>query len=218
MLPTSLVEIFIFSFLFAIGAVVSPGPVSTAIVSQSARHGWLVGPLVATGHSILELVIVVLIAFGLTAGMAEPAIQIFIAFVGGLLLIWMGGMMMLGIWRGEIRVPGVSADTESMTNRQIVILGMVTTISNPFWYAWWVTSAAVVLAQAQAAGYPSVAAFYVGHISADYAWDTVLSAIVGGGKRWITDNIYRGIIGASGLFFVYVGVNFLLQSFKLASG
>ena len=40
MLPTSLAAIFVFSFVVGMGAVVSPGPVSTAIVSQSASRGW----------------------------------------------------------------------------------------------------------------------------------------------------------------------------------
>ena len=149
-MPTSsLSAVFVFSFVVGFGAVVSPGPVATAIVSQSPRHGWITGPLVVTGHSFLELVIVVLIALGLSAGMAQPSIQVVIALLGGLLLMWMGGSMLWGILRGKVHLPGSGAETESMTRWQLVRLGMVATVLNPFWYAWWMTVAAGYLAEAR---------------------------------------------------------------------
>jgi threonine/homoserine/homoserine lactone efflux protein len=201
--------VFIFSFLVALGAVISPGPVSAAIVSQAPRRGWLAGPLVATGHSLLELLIVLLIAFGLSAGLARPGIQAGIALLGGSLLVWMGGKMMWDAWRGLIRLPGSAGGLPPLNSRQLVGLGIVATISNPFWYAWWVTVAAGYLSQARALGLSAIAAFYAGHISADYAWDTVLSAVVGGGRRWMTDRLYRGLIGFCGGFLVYLGIVFL---------
>ena len=79
MVPTSSLQaVFLFSFLAAIGAVISPGPVSAAIVSQAPRRSWL------AGHSVLELGIVLLIAFGLSAWLARPWIQTAIALLGGL--------------------------------------------------------------------------------------------------------------------------------------
>lgn len=177
----------------------------------------MVGPLVALGHSILEFVIVVLIAVGLSSGLAQASIQMVIAILGGLFLLWMGGSMLLGAWQGKIRIPGISANTKIMTRWQFVTLGMMATISNPFWYAWWVTVAAGYLVQAQALGISSVAAFYVGHISADFAWDTTLSTVIGGGRKWITDTIYRWIIGVCGGFFIYLGVWFLFQGIYLAT-
>jgi threonine/homoserine/homoserine lactone efflux protein len=52
MLPTtSLLAIYVFPFGVGIGAVVSPGSASTAIVSQTPRQGWKTGPLFAAGHA-----------------------------------------------------------------------------------------------------------------------------------------------------------------------
>ncbi|MEK6587657.1 MAG: LysE family transporter, partial [Chloroflexota bacterium] len=68
-MPTeSLLAIFVFSFVVTFGAVVSPGPVTAAILSESPRQGWKVGPLIAGGHSLLELLMVILIALGLAVG------------------------------------------------------------------------------------------------------------------------------------------------------
>ena len=65
--------LFGFSFVVGFGAVITPGPISTAIVSESARRGFIVGPLVALGHCALELVMVVLLALGLGAGLNTPS-------------------------------------------------------------------------------------------------------------------------------------------------
>jgi threonine/homoserine/homoserine lactone efflux protein len=212
MIPTtSILAVFIFSFVIGFGAVVSPGPVSVAIVSQSPRRGWFTGPLVATGHSFLELLIVILIAFGLSSGLAHPTVQTVIALLGGALLTWMGGKMAWDSWKKRIGLPDKNSDSENLSSRQLVSLGMVTTISNPFWYAWWVTVAAGYLTQARALGVASLVAFYLGHISADFAWDTTLSTIVASGRRWISDRIYRGLILVAGVFLVYLGFVFLNQ-------
>ena len=215
-MPTSsLLAVFVFSLLMAVGAVVTPGPVSTAVITQSPRRGWLVGPLVSTGHSLLELAMVVLIAFGLSQGLAQPGVQTAIALAGGLLLLWMGGGMAWGAWRGKIHLPGREDEAKTTGRWQMLGLGAMATITNPFWYAWWVTAAAGYLAQARALGPGAIAAFYLGHISADYGWNTVLSTVVGGGRRWITDGVFRAINGACGLFLVYLGITFLLRAFSL---
>lgn len=215
MLPSgSFLAVFIFSFVIGMGAVVSPGPVSTAIVSQAPRRGWLAGPLVATGHSVTELIIVLFILLGLGSVLAHPAIQTQIAILGGLLLLWMGASMILSTWRGKVHLPQIGADVSQKSSPQLVGLGMLATVSNPFWYAWWVTVAAGYLAQAKIAGIAAVGAFYLGHVSADYLWDTTLSAVVGGGRRWMTDHLYQGILVLCAAFFIYLGFVFLLQGIQ----
>src|SRR5512146_1298972 len=128
-MPTSsFIGVFIFSFGIGMGAVVSPGPVSTAIESQSPSRGWLVGPLISAGHALLELAAVLLIVFGLSATLAHPAIQTGVALLGGVLLLWMGGGMLLGALRGKIHLPGKEQGARQMSRWQIVGLGALTTI------------------------------------------------------------------------------------------
>ena len=86
----------------AIGAVLTPGPVTTAIISQSPRLGWVTGLLVSMGHALTELVIVILITLGLSSVLGAPNVQIVIAILGGLLLLYMGGSMLVDSLRGTI--------------------------------------------------------------------------------------------------------------------
>jgi threonine/homoserine/homoserine lactone efflux protein len=211
----SLIAVFLFSFFVGIGAVLTPGPVSTAIVSQAPKRGWQVGPLLAAGHALPELAIVLLLGLGLGAGLARPHIQIGIALGGGLLLIWMGLGMAWNTVKGKNALPVPGTAPESLSFREMFGLGIIATISNPFWYAWWVTVAPGYLVQAHMLGFAAILAFFLGHVSADFLWDTFLSAVVGSGRRLITQGIYNGLIVACGLYLIYLGGGFLIHGFQI---
>lgn len=201
--------LFGFSFAVGFGAVITPGPVTTAIVSESARRGFVVGPLVAAGHSLLELIMVGLIALGLSAGLNTPAMTTAIALLGGALLLWMGAQMAWSAYQKRIALPRPGSEAKQLSNWQLVGLGIGATVVNPFWYAWWVTVAATYIATAQALGTAGVLAFYFGHISADFLWDSVLSGVIGGGRVWMNDGVYRALIVVCGLYLIYLGGVFI---------
>ncbi|HEX9796172.1 MAG TPA: LysE family transporter [Anaerolineales bacterium] len=210
MMPTdSPLAVFLFAFGVSIGAVISPGPVSAAIISESPRQGWRVGPLVAAAHVGLEAVVVLLISLGLASGMATPAIQRSVALGGGLLLLFIGGSYLVGVWRGRLRLPKPDAGAPRLTTGRMLALGVGTTLSNPFWYAWWVTVAAGFLSQARPLGWAGPLAFYLGHLTADMAWDTLLSTATSLGGRWLTDRSYRWLLVLTGGFMLYLGAAFL---------
>jgi len=203
--------LFAFSFVVGFGAVVTPGPVSTAIVSESARRGFVVGPLVATGHAALEFVMVVLLALGLSAGLNTPAVLTPVSLLGGTLLAWMGGGMVWGVLRGRLALPKPGVEVKLLGNWQLLGLGVGATLVNPFWYAWWVTVGTTYMAypQVRAFGLMGLLVFYFGHITGDYLWDCILSGVVGGGRKWLTDGLYKWIIVACGAYLVYLGSVFV---------
>lgn len=216
-MPTqNLLVVFIFSFVASFGAVISPGPVSAAIVSEGPRTGWRVGPLIATGHSMLEAIIVILIAYGLSTGLASAGLQQIIALLGSLILFWIGGSYLYNTWRGRIKLPSPQAHEPTRSSLSLIGLGLVTTLSNPFWYAWWVTVAAGYLSQAQSLGLWGPITFYFGHISADYFWDTFLASAVSWGGRWLTNRRYQILIVITGIFMIYLGITFLSVGLGLA--
>lgn len=219
LMPTdSFIAVFAFSFTMAIGAVLSPGPVTTAIISQSPRLGWVTGPLVSIGHAVLELLMVVLITLGLSSLLGAPLAQTIIALLGGLLLLWMGGGMLLDAVKGKTRLPQGDQSQARMDYPRMLTLGMAASITNPFWYAWWMTAAAAYLLQAKAVGWLPVAGFYLGHISADFLWNTILSTVVGGGRKFITDRVYSALIGVCSLFLIYLAVRFLMAGINGMAG
>ena len=210
----SLVSVFVFSFVLTFTAVISPGPVTATILNESPRSGWRVGPLIATGHSSMEFLMVMLIAFGLATVMNTPVASTVIGLLGGLTLFVLGGGYIYAAACGSIRLPDPDEAIKPKSYSALFGLGIVSTLANPFWYVWWVTVAAGYLAQAQAIGAATLAAFYLGHISADYAWDTFLSASASAGRRFLTDRRYQILIFVTGGFMIYLGVRFLAAALE----
>lgn len=216
MLPsTSLLGIYLFGFSLAIGAVLSPGPLTTAILSQSPRTGWATGPLISVVHALLELGMVLLIALGLSELLSQPGPQVAVALLGGLLLLWMGGGFVLQAIKKKYTMPQADQEIGALDRAQIIRLGIFSTISNPFWYALWMTVAAAYILQAKAIGMMPVMAFFFGHVSADFLWNTTLSTVIAGGRRVLTDAVYNIIMGACGLFLVFLGAQFFLYGWTL---
>ena len=164
----------------------------------------------------MEFLLVVLLTLGLGAGLASHGVQTGIAFLGGILLLWMGMTILWQLVRGKVHLPHAQDQSKPLSNGQFVGIGIFATLSNPFWYAWWVTVGAGYLSGylSKAEGAALVIAFFLGHITADYVWDTLLSAVVGGGRRWMTDAVYRTLLLACGVFFVYLGGTFLYHGVR----
>lgn len=208
--PHSLASVFVFAFFVSLGAVVSPGPVSAAIVTEAPRQGWRVGPLVAAGHVGLELLVVLLISLGLNSRLASPSITSAIAIIGGLILLLMGGSYVVGVWKRTLSLPDPDQNRTPRSRWALLSLGILTTLSNPFWYAWWMTVAAGYLAQSEAVGLVAgPVVFYLGHISADITWDSALGLATSAGGRWLNNTTYRMLSALAGGFMIYLGFVFL---------
>ncbi|MBW1681614.1 MAG: LysE family transporter [Deltaproteobacteria bacterium] len=85
-----LATIFSGSFALALSGALMPGPLLTVTVSESARIGLRAGPLLITGHAILELLLVVALVLGLGPVLKDSLVMGIVALVGGGMLVWMG--------------------------------------------------------------------------------------------------------------------------------
>ena len=70
----SYLSLFMLSFGVTIGAVISPGPISTTVVTEGARRGFRTGPLVSTGHALTELVMVGALVLGMGQALEHPVL------------------------------------------------------------------------------------------------------------------------------------------------
>ena len=77
-------------WLIGFSGAMMPGPVTTLVVTESARRGFVAGPLVTLGHALLELAMVVALVFGLGDILKQNTIAGTIGVLGGLFLLWMG--------------------------------------------------------------------------------------------------------------------------------
>ena len=195
------------------GAVISPGAVTAAIVMESPRRGWLVGPWITSGHVLIELGMVLVLSLGLSSVYAAALTQP-ISLAGGALLLAIGIGYLLSALLGKISLPEAGHAAPLRRRASLFSLGMAATLSNPFWYTWWLTVAAGYLAQVRPLGSAAIAAFLLGHAGADLGWNTFLSTMVSAGRRVMSDRLYRVLIAVMGGYMGYLGVVFLLSGIR----
>jgi threonine/homoserine/homoserine lactone efflux protein len=149
------------------------------------------------------------------AGLAGISAQRLVAAGGCMILTLIGLQYLIGAMQGRYRLPEPDQAAPARSAGSMIVLGVLTTISNPFWYAWWVTVAAGYLSQAQLAGGLAIPAFYLGHITADYSWDTALAGATQAGSQWLNPRRYRMLILVTGAFMLYLAFLFLKTAIEL---
>jgi threonine/homoserine/homoserine lactone efflux protein len=185
-----------------------------AIVEGSRRGKWS-GIRLSIGHGLVEVVYVALIAlilwYGRKALLDQPVIIGVIALVGGLFLIWMGWGMGFGAWSHRLTLEG---DVASESRLGLVETGLVVTVSNPFWWVWWVLATPLYIEQSLAWGALGVAILFVVHWSTDLGWLTTLSWLTGSGRGLFSARIYRLVLIVCGAALLFFGASFVIAGIR----
>ncbi len=203
-------------WIIGFSGAMMPGPVTTLIVTETARRGFIAGPLITIGHALLELVMVVALYFGLGDLLKQNAVAGAIGLLGGLFLLWMGLGIVRRAWQGQVSLNVAQTLPSRGASDSPIIAGVLATITNPYWLLWWATVGAAYLISFRAFGLAGIVAFYIGHTLADWVWNNVVAFIVATGRRAMSDRVYRGILIVCGVFliglsfyFVSSGIGFL---------
>ncbi len=191
------------SFVVALSGALMPGPVLAVTLAGSRRRGFWFGPLVVLGHALVELPLVLLLYLGLGEALTSTWIVIAIGCVGAVAMVWMA----VGMLRQTRHVDDPDAHLRGVLRFGAVPSGAVTSLLNPYWYLWWVTIGAVMVASAQAAGWLGLIVFFAGHISGDFLWYSVVSFGVSRGRRYLQGRLYKGLlIGCAVILIVMAGL------------
>jgi threonine/homoserine/homoserine lactone efflux protein len=205
--------IFLSAFIIGFSGAMMPGPMLGVTIDGSLKKGYSAGPLVVLGHGILELVLVIIMAFGLKDFFANPKVAGWIGFLGGGFLAWMGyGMVKSGI-QGTVSLQNHSDG--NFDGKNLVWAGIIVSITNPYFIMWWASTGMESIRQAYTAGVLGVMLFYVGHILSDLIWYSAISLGVSRGRRFIHDGVYRWVIFALGLFLVGFSLYFIKSGWDM---
>lgn len=158
-----LLSVFVISFT---GAMM-PGPV-TAVVIANARHSRYSGFVVAAGHAMIEIPLILFLAFYAANFMEVPLIHAIIAFAGAAMLLYVGGDM--------IKKSGKEESLQAK-NYSAFWGGIVTSI-NPYFILWWATTGLAMVLQAKNFGRGVLIFFIIVHLSVDFLWDGILGYLL----------------------------------------
>ena len=201
--------IFFSSFAVAFSGAMMPGPLFSLTVSESARKGFTVGPLLILGHAILEIVLLIALLFGLAPLFNNPVFFILVSIAGGIILFWMGFSMLRALPSARL-----SQEKEKKEEKRLVLKGILMSLANPYWIIWWATIGIGYILHSKEFGPWGIILFFIGHILADLVWYSLISGAVSKGKNLFTDTIYKWLMGVCASLMIGFSVYFLYSGFS----
>jgi len=205
--PMTMPALFSIGFVLGLTGAMAPGPLLTVTIALAAKRGGSVGPLLIAGHAMLEISLVALIVFGLGSVLHNAGLFAIISFLGGAVLVWMGICSLRGLKTYSLSqgagLPGGDLHP--------VLSGIVLSVSNPYWFIWWLTIGMWYVMSAKALGASGIAAFFAGHISSDLAWYSFVSYGIHLGGRLLNTRVIKAILFACSLFLVLFGLLFVAK-------
>jgi threonine/homoserine/homoserine lactone efflux protein len=204
---SAIAENLILGFVVGLTGALAPGPTLVATMGATVRDGWKAGPVVTLGHALVETVIFILIL----AGISASAVQFTggIALIGGAALVIFGLLTLISAMRDSPPAQGDSPTGSSL------VAGIVTSVTNPYFWIWWLTIGSVLLMVALGAGMGAALAFIIGHWCADLGWYTFVSLCIHRGRGILSGPRYRAVLALCGIFLVAFGGYYLWTAFTL---
>lgn len=195
---------FVLAFAVGLTGALVPGPTLVATVGAAVRRGWSAGPLVISGHMLVEALICLAVIAGASA-VARNWTGL-IAVAGGSALIIFGGLTV-----HQSRHTTLSLEGEEWGGNAAAA-GVITSAANPYFWIWWLSVGSALLLTGLQEGLVVAIAFVAGHWSADLGWYTLISGGIDRGRRIVTPALYRRILLACGIFLIGFGIWFLVSA------
>jgi len=98
------------------------------------------------------------------------------------------------------------------------LTGIIVSATNPYFILWWASTGVESVRQSYVFGLFGVLVFFIGHILSDFVWYSAISIAFSGGKKLISDTVYRWIVILLGLFLVAFSIYFIGSGWKMLLG
>ena len=210
-----MIEIVLFaltSFGVGLSGALVPGPMFTVTVSDSVKKGFIAGPTVVLGHIMAEIVMMIVILAGLGQILGSQTAAFVIGIFGGIVLIFMGYNMS----RSNTALSNIKTDENETQKYGSFFKGVITSISNPYFFIWWGTIGLAFMFKGLAiAGIIGLLAFSIGHWLADLSWFSVISFASSRGSKLMNDKTYKLVMVICGVFLVLLGSYFIVSQINL---
>ncbi|TWH44936.1 LysE family transporter [Sporomusa sp. KB1] len=213
------ITLFTTAFLVGLSGAMMPGPMLTVTISETPRRGFWVGPQIVLGHTIVELLLVVCLAGGLTYYIQQSIVTGGIGLIGGLVLLWFGWGIYISAKNREVSLgfSELGNSSERTMERQSMrpwISGIILSLTNPYWSLWWATVGVSYVVVAMSLGTIGLITFFAGHILSDLAWFSLVSFIIHTGRSFISDRLYQGVLMICAAFLILLGCWFSYDGFQ----
>jgi len=207
----NLLWIFLTSFFVAFSGALSPGPLFAITIVDTGKYGSKTGPLLIIGHAFIEFILIVFMILGLSEILKNKTFNKFIIFFGCIVLFIMGFLIILDSSKKEIK----NNRNKMFSNISLPIKGIMASISNPYWFLWWLTIGLTYFTISLKFGAKGVFVFFVGHILADFIWYSIVSIGIWKNKKFIEGKFYKWLCNFCGIFLLGFSIFLFFRFYKL---
>ncbi len=174
-------------FFVALSGALIPGPMLTYVVAKSSVSGKRVGPYTVLGHTLVEIVLLLLLLLGLSTLFQNLTFQSVLGVLGGVLLIILSAMSVRNLFKK------LGVENLAITAYKPVTGGVLfSTVFNPTVLIWWTAVGFAMLMEAYlVASVAGVAFWLVGHFLADLGWFSFVSYSVSRGRKFLGTREHR---------------------------
>ena len=186
--------------------VMMPGPMFAMTLAKSYKSPWA-GPLIALGHAVIEVPLILLIYFGFARFFENSTVQMVMSIVGGAMIIYLG----ISMFRARVEVVRGSKDLPY----NALVAGIITSGFNPFFLLWWATIGSMLIMKFLDFGLGpwGLVLFIVIHWMCDLVWLSFVSITFykthsfwgKGVQEWLFSACSAILIGF-GIWFIISGV------------
>ncbi|HOK56983.1 MAG TPA: LysE family transporter [bacterium] len=194
--------IFFTSFLIGFSGAISPGPLLAVTIEETIKRDFKAGPLIIIGHSLLELLMVLLLIFGFGNFLKKEMIQLYLSIFGGSFLIYTGFLSFFSSQKIKIEQ---NINISYKSNYSLIFEGIFVSLSNPYWTIWWITIGLVYLSFAFPYGFKGIFLFFTGHIFSDFLWYSFVSYFIFKSKKLISEKYLKYISSFFSVFLILFG-------------
>ncbi len=189
--------------IISLSGVLMPGPV-TAVTIAKGRSSGNAGALIALGHGVIEIPLMILIYFGFAQFFTYEIVRRTIGFVGGIMLGFMG----LQMYRTKDQVER----GEKNMNFSSILSGVITTGANPYFFLWWATIGSALVINSALFGLTGFLLFATVHWSIDFFWVLFVSKTVYRSRGLWNPKIHRMVFGICASILIFFGIWFIYSA------
>ena len=188
--------------VISLSGVMMPGPVFAITVAKSYRSPWA-GPMIAIGHAVIEVPLILLIYFGFARFFENITVQLVLSILGGAMIIWLG----TGMFRARTEVVHQGRDLPYSA----ITAGIVLSALNPFFLLWWATIGSMLIMKMVDYGAAGLVAFTLVHWSCDLVWLSIVSVLIYKTQKLWGKRFQEWLFIACSLLLVVFGVWFIVS-------
>ena len=192
--------------LISLSGVMAPGPITAVTVSKGTKSPHA-GAIIALGHGIVEIPLMILIFYGFGEILKILYIKAIIGLLGGLFLLKIGLDLLQGIKQAKI---DSSNDPHSP-----LMAGIILSLANPYFLIWWATIGSILIFRSITFGLLGFAIFMVLHWSCDFFWCYFLSALSFKGGQFFGKRLQQVLFLICGVFLLFFSAKFIYDAAKI---